>query len=331
MMGGPSTTLRCAQDLGSVHWPEDFALWLHEQGRAQKTVEAYLQDVRHYAKWFEGANRTAFGLDALNRTDIRVYFEWQKAVKAAVNSYNRRLSSLRVFVAWARERGMLDYNPTDRIRRAEQSKLPPRAKDAEEFAGLAAVASTGGHLRCAGEKHQLLAVRDQVIFGLMGQAGLRVAEVAGLDIDDLHLERNEIRVRGKGGKVGDVVIPDELVILIETWIGMRPGAGLDTPQSARLLDQRSALVTDWHGGRITTGQIRRRVEMVGAAAGLTLKPHDLRHTYIYRLLDSFMAQKTALPVALDAVRTQARHSDARTTMSYLRASYGQIRMAVEGM
>lgn len=303
----------------ALAWQEDFALWLHEHSRAQKTIEAYLQDVRHYASWFERVNVTPFGLDALNRTDIRAYFDWQTREKAAVNSRNRRLSSLRVFVAWLRERGMVEYDATDRIRRAEQSKLPPRAKDADEFAGLAAVASAGGHLRCAGEKHQLLAVRDQVIFALMGLAGLRVAEVAGLDIDDLHLERNEIRVRGKGGKVGDVVIPDELVALIETWIALRPGCA------------QGALVTNWNGERITTGQIRRRVEMMGAAIGMTLKPHDLRHTYIYRLLDSFMAQKLALPVALDAVRTQARHSDSRTTMSYLRASYGQIRMAVEGM
>lgn len=299
-------------------WQDDFGVWLHEHARAQKTIEAYLQDVAHYARWFEATSQASFGVDALNRTDICAYFDWQAREKAAVNSRNRRLSSLRVFVAWMRERGMLDYDPTDRIRRAEQSKLPPRAKDAGEFARLVVGAEAGAHLRCAGSMHQMLAARDQVIFGLMGLAGLRVAEVANLDVDDLHLVRAEITVRGKGGKVGDVVIPAELVGLLETWLATRPGAG-------------SALVTDWHGERITTGQIRRRVEMMGAAVGITLKPHDLRHTYIYRLLDSFLRQNAALPVALDAVRLQARHSDVRTTMSYLRASYGQIRMAVEGM
>jgi integrase/recombinase XerC len=152
----------------------------------------------------------------------------------------------------------------------------------------------------------------------MGLAGLRVAEVAGLDVDDLHLESGEITVRGKGGKVGQVIVPCELATLIESWLAARPGAGL-------------ALITDWNGERITSGQVRRRVEMMGAAIGITLKPHDLRHTYIYRLLDSFLRQQVALPVALDAVRLQARHADVRTTMSYLRASNRQIRMAVEGM
>lgn len=301
----------------SLAWAEDFGLWLHEHNRAQKSIEAYIQDMRHFAAWCERENGSLFGAESINRTDIRAYFEWQKAEKAAVNSRNRRLTSLRVFVSWMRERGMIDYDPTDRILRSEQSKLPPRAKDADEFAGLVGVTSAGSHLRCAGEKHQVLAMRDQVIFGLMGLAGLRVAEVAGLDVDDLHLDRAEITVRGKGGKVGDVIIPAELVCQLEAWLVLRSTQG--------------AVVTDWNGARITSGQIRRRVEMMGAAIGISLKPHDLRHTYIYRLLDSFLRQQTALPVALDAVRLQARHSDSRTTMSYLRASYGQIRTAVEGM
>jgi integrase len=90
-------------------------------------------------------------------------------------------------------------------------------------------------------------------------------------------------------------------------------------------------VTDWNGNRITTGQIRRRLYAIAEKAGVAVKPHDLRHTYIYRLMDQALEGDRPLPAALDLVRQQACHGDARTTQSYLRARRSEIRNVVEGM
>jgi integrase len=91
------------------------------------------------------------------------------------------------------------------------------------------------------------------------------------------------------------------------------------------------VITDWHGGRLTTGQIRRRVQAIGDAAGVEVQPHDLRHTYVYRLMDRALEGGRALPAALDMVRQQACHQDSRTTMTYLRARREDVRAAVEDM
>lgn len=302
----------------AIHWAEDFAAWLHESGRAAKTIEAYLQDLRHWARFFQRINGQGFAPELMNATDVKAYFAWQADIKAAPASRNRRLASLRVLVEWARESGRLDYDPTGSIRRARQSKLPPRAKTGPEFAQLEAVATAGEHLKRHTELYGVLGVRDQVVWGLFARAGLRIAEIAGLDLADLHLDENMIRVKGKGGVIGEVIIPDELVAEIHAWLKVRPGPGV-------------SLVTDWHGGRITTGQIRRRVQAIGETAGVKVSPHDLRHTYVYRLLDAFLNDGVHLPVALDAVRQQARHGSAQTTMLYLRARYEDIRSAVEAM
>jgi integrase/recombinase XerC len=304
-------------------WTEAWAAWLKENDRSEKTISAYLQDLRHFGRWYEQVNGgQAFSPDQLNRTDVRSYFEWQAQTKTAVNSRNRRLASLRVLVEWGRSIGILDYDPTDKIKRADQSKLPPRAKDNDEYNSLLSASAGSTHLKRHTEKHALLGLRDEVIFGLMARAGLRIAEVAGLDVADLHLDEGTIRVLGKGNKLGWIRVGSELAGEIRRWLEERKRHGISG----------ISLVCNWDGERLSTSQIRRRILLVGQAAGVKVKPHDLRHTYIYRLLDVFLTQQDmALPVAIDAVRQQARHSDSRTTMMYLRASDNQIKQAVEAL
>jgi integrase len=116
-----------------------------------------------------------------------------------------------------------------------------------------------------------------------------------------------------------VIIPSTLVKALASWVDRKP------------ISAEGALITDWNGKRISTSQIRRRLYLIGQAAGVDVKPHDLRHTYVYSLLDAMLAQGKNMPVALDAARKQARHGDVKTTMLYLRSRDSQIRAAVEAM
>lgn len=295
----------------TLAWQEAWAAWLHENNRAALTIAAYLQDVNHFGKWYARANRQAFTPDLLTRTDVRSYFEWQKSVKTAVTSRNRRLASLRVLVQWSREIGLLDYDPTDRMKR-ERFERTPRAKTETEWQSLLSTVAGGEHLACHTERHAELWLRDRVILQLLG-AGLRIAEVAGLDVDDLH--GDQIHVRGKGGVERDVFVSEQL------------------EQDLLAVGSRSAgpMITGWSGERLTTGQIRRRVKMIGQAAGVDVDPHDLRHTSVYRQLDWYLQQGMSIPTAIDAVRQAHGHADNRTTMTYLRARQDQMRAAARAL
>jgi integrase/recombinase XerC len=206
----------------ALHWTEDFALWLHRHDRMPKTIEAYLQDVRHFSRYFERANpltlppqrgasqspdgRGGFTPDQLNATDVKAYFAAQDQDKSvAPSSRNRRLASLRVLVEWAVEAGILEYDPTVAVKRVKY-ELSPRDRTADEMRALEAVANAGSHLKRFTEKHYLLGVRDQVIWSLFKGAGLRIHEIAGLDLDDLDLSAGEIHVMGKGMKKAKVII-----------------------------------------------------------------------------------------------------------------------------
>jgi integrase/recombinase XerC len=303
----------------ATNWQDGFRAWLQGTGRMPKTVMAYQQDLRHFSKFFEQVNGLQFTPEQLNATDIKAYFSAQdQDHSVAPTSRNRRLASLRVLVEWAVAKGILEYDPTVSIKRVSV-EMRPRDRSPDEMQTLEGVVSIRLHLKRKTDKHNLLGLRDEVIWGLFTEAGLRIHEISGLNQDDLNLEAGEIHVLGKGAKKGIVIIPSSLVKLLSTWLKQKPQS----------IDQ--AVVCDWNGHRITTGQIRRRLYLIGQFAGVDVKPHDLRHTYVYSLLDAMLAQGKHMPVALDAARKQARHGDVKTTMLYLRSRESQIRAAVEAI
>lgn len=307
-------------------WSDAYETWLKaghiKRGGgvlSEKAVLAYQQDLRHYSQFHLQATGQPFSPELITPALIQAYFSAQDGSHVPPASRNRRLASLRTFVRWCVSVGLLDADPTVRIARVENSKLPPRAKSADECKALDKVARKGGHLKYGTAHYRTLGLRDRVIWGLLNDAGLRVSSVAALDIEGLHLDEGYISVWVKGGKIGEIVIPKRLCKLLADWLKVHP----ETTSGA--------VITDWNGQRLSTGQIRRRFYAIGATAGVKAQPHDMRHTYVYRLMDQALEGDRPLPAALDMVRQQACHSDSRTTMTYLRARREDLRSAVERM
>jgi integrase/recombinase XerC len=312
------TDLKQVRVAPTLNWQEEFGTWLHGHDRMPKTVEAYLQDARHFAAYFERINQMPFSPEQLNATDVKSYFAAQDADKTvAPTTRNRRLASLRVLVEWSVDAGILEYDPTVSVKRVK-FETTPRDRSADEMASLSAVVANGLHIQCAGHGHTWLALRDRVLFALFTETGLRIHEVGGLNVEDLDFDACVIHVMGKGAKKATINVPNSLMSMLREWVELNHCA--------------EALIIGWNHKRISTGQIRRRIQMIGNAAGLRdLKPHDLRHTYAYRLSDSLVRQGLNSEKALDGVRKQLRHGDSKTTLQYFRVRESQIRAAVEAM
>lgn len=302
----------------TIHWMEEFAAWLHENDRSQNTISAYLQDLRHFGKFFEQVNHSIFTPDQLNATDVKAYFRQQDDdLQVAVNSRNRRLASLRVMVEWAVKMGILDYDPTVSIQR-KAVELMPRDRSDDEMARLETVVRDGSHIRCAGKGHAWLAMRDLVMWTLFKTTGLRVHEIAALTPEHFDFDACKLTVIGKGNKKATIDVPSTLIELLNEWIALN--------------SRRSYLLCDWSGAPLTTHAIRDRIRMIGNAAGVhDLKPHDLRHTYAYRIMDMAISQGLIHEHAKDLVRKQLRHGHNKTTDLYFRVRESQIRAAVEAM
>lgn len=127
-------------------------------------------------------------------------------------------------------------------------------------------------------------VRDRAIFAVMIAAGLRAAEVVGLDVGDLREDGEGgafLRVRGKGNRTRHVPIHDDLAGLLRAYLA---STDRDTRDDGPLF-----LSQSWaHApARMTTRSINYLVEKVKPAAGLTGKhitPHSFRHSYAMRAL-----------------------------------------------
>ena len=124
-------------------------------------------------------------------------------------------------------------------------------------------------------------MRDRAILETLYAAGVRVAELVGLDVRDISLEAGEMRVIGKGDKERIVLLGRPAVAALRAYI--------DVGRPAQLIDRRptSAVFLNRFGQRLSVRSVDEVVRQAGVVAGIeqTVTPHLLRHTFATHMLD----------------------------------------------
>jgi integrase/recombinase XerC len=236
-----------------------------------------------------GANRVAHA--------YRLHLEDRRLSPATVA---RRLASLRAVVALARTWGAIEWEldvPAPKVEGYRDTRGP--GDDGWESVRrlIAAEAATGA----------ARAVRDRAILLVSHDLGLRVGELAGLDLEHVEHGRtapSAIWVLGKGRSARErLTLPVSASLALEAWLVIRgdhPGALFHRVDG-----------TGRGKGRLTCRSIERTAAAIGRRAGLDrpLRPHGLRHHAITRALD-----RTGGDVR--RVRAFSRHARVETLMLY---------------
>lgn len=188
-------------------------------------------------------------------------------------SLARLLSAWRGFFKWLLQRGLVPANPCAGIKAPKSPKRLPRALSVEETLGLLDQTPDTGDDR--------LNRRDQAMFELFYSSGLRLAELASLNLDVLEgmLVEGEVRVLGKRSKVRLVPVGSKAREALAAWAAVRQQLAAPEEQ---------ALFVSQRGRRLSLRMIQERLRLRALQAGITTRvhPHMLRHSFASHVLQS---------------------------------------------
>jgi integrase/recombinase XerC len=220
------------------------------------------------------------------------------------------LAAWRGLYRWFGRDARVPANPVDALRAPRAPRPLPKALPVDQAVALAdTVDDEDG-------SDPALAARDHAIVELLYGAGLRVAELVGLDAQPsaqargwLDLAAGDAQVLGKGSKRRIVPIGAAAQRAVQAWLGLR--ARLAAPEEPALFVSR-------RGGRLSDGQLRRRLARLAQLAGLPqpVHPHMLRHSFASHLLQS--------SGDLRAVQELLGHAQIRTTQVYTRLDFQHL-------
>ena len=250
---------------------------LHELGRSPATARAYATDL---VSLHEHASR--MGRPRLDQLDLGVLRSWLARLRSsgcAASTMARRASSARTFTAWAHRRGLLDSDPGLRLASPRLHRPLPRVLTEAQARTVLAEAADRLDQPAEDPVERAVAARDLAVIEILYGTGARVAELCGLDIDDVDLGRGVVRLFGKGSKERTVPLGRPGMAAVHGWLADgRPVIATASSGPALLLGER--------GRRLGVRTARRIVHerLQAADGGIDLGPHGLRHSAATHLL-----------------------------------------------
>ena len=252
---------------------ERFLTWMRvEQGRSDRTIEAYGRDIAQYESYLALAKSNS---RVVKPSVIEKYVGQLRANERAPKSIARQFAAIRMFHRFMLDEGLRTDNPTAFIDGVKVPSGIPKALSEEEVE-LLLNAVTGV---------DSLAVRDRALLEFLYATGARVSEACGLSMSDLDMESDVARVFGKGSKERIVPFGRHAKEALESWLGAG-GRPMLCPQQWAKRDHADAVFLGSRGTRLSRqaawGIVRKYAMLAGIKSELS--PHVLRHSCATHML-----------------------------------------------
>ncbi len=265
-----------------------------EKQASPHTLRSYRTDLEQFLSFLgETERQDSVGerLAAVDARLVRGYLSRLHGRGLDPVSVARKLAALRSWLRFCVRRGLLERNAAAEVRGPRLGRKLVSFLPIDEAAGLLGARTDSA--------------RDHAILEMLYATGLRVAELVGLDLDDLDRGERTVRVVGKGAKARIVLYGAGAAAALEAYLSRRrTGRGpLLLGRSGRRLGPRSVFEI-----------VRRRARAAGIARRVS--PHTLRHTFATHLLDA--------GADLRMIQELLGHSRLSTTQRYTHVSAAQL-------
>jgi integrase/recombinase XerC len=276
---------------------------LKARGVSANTQKAYNSDIR---------DLLAFLSDTNQLLDLEALRSWLYRISEAGGSkatLARKTSAIKNFTAWRADSGFADQDPALRLRSPKLDR--PLPKVASEIS----LAEVFDRMLFQATADNPVGLMNHCAVELLYATGMRVSELAGLDLSDIDHERQLLRVTGKGNKQRMLPYGLRAKDAIERWIRVgRPAVEMPTSSDALLLSSR--------GGRVGVRQLYDIVASQLATTSVgSAGPHTLRHSAATHLLDH--------GADLRVVQEILGHASLATTQIYTHVSVERLRSSFE--
>jgi len=259
---------------------------LRRENASPHTVRNYESDLRQFADY------SSAPVDEIDLPTLRGWISTLFQAKHSPAGMRRKIAALRAFFKFEMRQGRVPTNPAKLLILPKLPKTLPKVPTAEQVNHL--VDAVGDN-----DLDRPFPRRDLAMFEFLYGCGLRISELAGLNLEDLDTAEKWILVRGKGRKERQVPYGSKAAESLQNWLPER-----HAPPAER------ALFVNYRGGRLSTRGIRKIVTLYARHLGndSSVHPHTLRHAFATHLLSD--------GADLRAIQELLGHAQLSTTQKY---------------
>ena len=272
-----------------------------ERRLSPHTLNAYRRDLESLLGF---ACRHSIRLQEMDSHSVRRFTAECHRRGLSPRSVARRLSAVRCFFAYLLRSKVIGSNPAADVHAPRPARRLPATLDADPMASLLEPGRDD-----PGQRADSLTVRDRAMLELFYSSGLRLGELAGLNVGDLDIADRTVRVTGKGNKARVVPVGGRALEALEAWLAIR---------ADMTVAEEPALFVSRRGTRLARRTVQDRVRLWARRRGtpVGVHPHMLRHSFASHMLES--------SGDLRAVQELLGHASISTTQVYTHLDFQHL-------
>lgn len=268
----------------------------YERQLSENTLIGYERDLMRFSAFIADYRCSEWQLVDVKK--VRAFISDIHRNGLAARSIQRMLSAIRNFFAFLIKQNYCEINPTVGVHSPKVGKKLPGTFEIDDIEQLLSF-----------QADDFLSCRDKAMMELLYSSGLRVSELASLDLFSIDYTDHSLRVVGKGQKERMLPVGKQAVIAVKAWLAYRMTSVKENEQ---------ALFISTRGGRLTVRSIQQRLDYWAKQMGVNgkLHPHKLRHSFASHVLQS--------SGDIRAVQELLGHADIATTQIYTHLDFEHL-------